>query len=87
MEIKQIFNFRYGPVSTGLVIGVASHVIWPPSHRSTLSRHSNYHYLHRDTTVTKHEELQDSSRGEGVTYNEEKSLMFRLKVLKNFIIH
>lgn len=70
----------YGPVSLGLVVGVASHIIWPLRRASRLDINADYAYLHEDTTVTKKEELQSS-------VYDEKSMFYGLKVLKNFIMN
>lgn len=70
----------YGPVSLGLVVGVATHIIWPLSRVSRLDSNAVYEYLHEDTTVTRKEELQPS-------VYEDKSILYRLRVLKNFIMN
>lgn len=74
----------YGPVSLGLVIGVASQVIWPLDRVSDLDKDSSYHYLHEDTYVTKKEDLLSSNSHHGYI-SQERSWMYKLKVLKNFI--
>jgi len=76
----------YGPVSLGLVVGVASQIIWPPDRVSDLDEDSNYHHLHEDTRVTKKEDLIPSSSYRGYI-DHEKSLLYKLKVLKNFIFN
>lgn len=67
-------------MSLGLVVGVASHIIWPLRRASRLDINADYAYLHEDTTVTKKEELQSS-------VYDEKSMFYGLKVLKNFIMN
>ena len=67
----------------GLIVGVATSIIWPWHRRSKLdaAKVQSYQYLHEDTVVTKRENL------EYLDHNiiDQFSLVNFLKVLQKFL--
>lgn len=75
---------KYGPVSLGLMVGVATHILWPPSRTSRISsENETYKYFHNDTKVTKVEDLDT----ENVMISTRIDWPYCLKVMKNFVSH
>ncbi len=75
---------RYGPVSLGLMVGVATHILWPLSRTSRLSsENETYKYFHNDTKVTKVEDLDP----ENLTISSRNDWPYCLKVMKNLVSH
>jgi len=75
---------KYGPVSLGLMVGVATHILWPLSRASRISSDTEtYKYFHNETKVTKVEDLDP----ENVTITTRNDWPYCLKVMKNFFSH
>lgn len=69
---------KYGPVSKGLVFGVASHIVWPPSRWQSLAMEVLHPRLHPERVIS-------SARLREVGRVSRDGLSFYLRVLINFL--
>lgn len=74
---------KYGPVSLGLMVGVATHILWPLSRSSRISSdNETYKYFHNDTKVTEVEYFDTEN-----VMKTRNDWPYCLKVIMNFVSH